>query len=70
MLCHPICSETEEVEAVLELVRKKGAEFTDDDIEVINSYLVWGGVAINYADKYSRVQHQKSVNEFLLTVVK
>ena len=87
VLCHPICSEEEELEAVIEFLKEgKGGAFTEDDIEVtnagqdisrlvfifqiVNSYLVWGGVAIHYADQYSKVQHQKFVNEFLLSVVK
>merc|ERR1719167_802346 len=70
-MCQPICSENEELEAVIEFVKEgKGSAFTDDDIEIVNSYLVWGGVAIRYADHYSKVQHQKSVNDFLLSVVK
>ena len=34
VLCHPICSDEEELEAVLEFVRMRGAAFTEDDIEV------------------------------------
>jgi len=70
VLCHPICSDEEELEAVLEFVRVSGPAFDEDDIETVNSYLVWGGIAIHYADQYSKVQHQKFVNDFLLTVVK
>ena len=38
--------------------------------QIINSYLVWGGVGIHYANQYSRIHHQKYVNDFLLSVVK
>ena len=37
VLCHPICSEEEELEAVLEFVRIKGQAFTENDLEVINT---------------------------------
>ena len=88
VLCHPVCSEDEDIEAILEFVKDgKGNCFTEEDIEVvretsmtmminvhywqiINSYLVWGGVGIHYANQYSRIHHQKYVNDFLLSVVK
>ena len=61
----------EDIEAVLEFIKKgKGEGFTEDDIEVVNSYLVWGAVGIHYANQYARVHHQKFVNDFLLSVVK
>ena len=46
------------------------AHFTEEDIEVVNSYLVWGGVAIHFTDQLQRIQHQKSLNDFLLSVVR
>ena len=89
VLCHPVCSEDEDIEAVLEFVKDgKGNSFTEEDIEVgyqelceghngccvccqiINSYLVWGGIGIHYANQYSRIHHQKYVNDFLLSVVR
>jgi len=70
ILCHPICSQGEEVEAVVEFIKKGRGLFTEDDIEIVNSYFVWGGVAIHYSDEYFKVQHQKFVNEFLLKVVR
>ena len=37
VLCHPICSEEEELEAVIEFLKEgKGGAFTEDDIEVTN----------------------------------
>ena len=38
--------------------------------QIINSYLVWGGIGIHYANQYSRIHHQKYVNDFLLSVVR
>ena len=38
VLCHPICSEEEELEAVIEFLKEgKGGAFTEDDIEVTNA---------------------------------
>ena len=34
VLCHPICSQDEELEAIIELIRTSGNMFTDDDCEV------------------------------------
>ena len=39
-------------------------------MKIINSYLVWGGIGIHYANQYSRIHHQKYVNDFLLSVVR
>ena len=73
-LAHAQCGKyylQEDIEAVLEFIKKgKGEGFTEDDIEVVNSYLVWGAVGIHYANQYARVHHQKFVNDFLLSVVK
>ena len=38
--------------------------------QVVNSYLVWGAVGIHFSVQYSKIHHQKFVNEFLLSVVK
>ena len=35
VICHPICSENGDLEAVLEFIRTKGNGFTDDDTEVM-----------------------------------
>ena len=39
------------MEAVLELVRMTGTTFSDEELETINSYLVWGGLVLGMADK-------------------
>ena len=44
--------------------------FHEEDEEIANSYLVWGEVAIHYADLYSRVGRQKDLSGFLLSVVR
>ena len=65
--------------------RGRGPNFTEAEIETVNSYLVWGAVGLHYANQFARlglkvwaghlfsifrVYHQKFVNDFLLTVVK
>jgi cAMP and cAMP-inhibited cGMP 3',5'-cyclic phosphodiesterase 10 len=44
--------------------------FYDEDEEIVNSYLVWGEVAIHYAEIYGRVGRQKDMSGFLLSIVK
>ena len=34
VLCHPICSQDDDLEAVVELIRTSGNMFTEDDCEV------------------------------------
>jgi hypothetical protein len=46
------------------------APFHEEDEEVANSYLVWGEVAIHYADLYGTVRQQKDLNGFLLNLVR
>ncbi len=46
------------------------AAFFDEDEEIANSYLVWGEVAIHYADLYGRVGRQKDMTSFLLSIGK
>ena len=69
VVCTPLCSTTGELEAVLELVRWAGAAFTQEDVETINSYLVWGGLALHYADKICRNNEDKLLTDFLASVV-
>ena len=74
------------IQAVMEFIKRgRGPNFTEADIETVNSYLVWGAVGLHYANQFARlgllkvclgsfilfrVHHQKFVNDFLLTVVK
>ena len=55
----------------MEFVRSENdSQFFDEDEEIVNSYLVWGEVALHYADLYGRVERQKDLSAFLLNVVK
>lgn len=44
--------------------------FELEDEEIVNSYLVWGGIALHYADMYHALANQRNLHQFLLTVVK
>ena len=69
MVCTPLCSATGELEAVLELVRRAGAAFTEEELEVVNSYLVWAGIALHFADKVCRNHEDQLLTDFLSSVV-
>ena len=73
ILCHPICSGEGDLEAVVEFVRTHGNAFTEDEIEVqslmwnhpgsclkkVNSYLMWGGPSLYFADQIARLHQEK-----------
>jgi cAMP and cAMP-inhibited cGMP 3',5'-cyclic phosphodiesterase 10 len=54
--------------AVVELWRPD--PFHEEDEEIASSYLVWGGIALHYAQLYHNMNKQKKLNDFLLAVVK
>ncbi|CAL1264489.1 unnamed protein product [Larinioides sclopetarius] len=71
VLCHPVLQPDEELSGVLELYKDAtGVEFHEEDEEIVNSYLVWGGIALHYAELYVNMMKQRELNMFLLTVVK
>ena len=71
LLMPVICSSTGEFQAIMEFMRSENdAPFYDEDEEIVNSYLVWGEVAVHYAELYGRVQRQKDLTSFLLSIVK
>ena len=47
-----------------------GGQFHEEDEEIVSSYLVWGGIALHYADMYHALNKQRNLHQFLLTVVK
>ena len=79
ILCHPICSGEGDLEAVVEFVRTHGNAFTEDEIEVhskhgiwkypgswlqkVNSYLMWGGPSLYFADQIARLHQEKYKKE-------
>ena len=46
------------------------SQFHEEDEEIVSSYLVWGGIALHYADMYHALNKQRNLHQFLLTVVK
>ena len=66
-----LCSKSSSIRAVLEFYRSESdSEFHAEDEEIANSYLVWGEVAIHYADNYGKVENQKDLSAFLLNIVR
>ncbi|KAG8238047.1 hypothetical protein J437_LFUL013213, partial [Ladona fulva] len=61
-----------ELAGVLELWRigSSTAAFHEEDEEIVSSYLVWGGIALHYAQLYLSMDKQRKLNDFLLAVVK
>ena len=71
VLCHPIIRADGEISGVIEFHRQDPkTPFFKEDEEIVNSYLVWGGVALHYADLNSIMNKQKKQNDFLLDVVR
>ncbi|XP_076318888.1 putative 3',5'-cyclic phosphodiesterase pde-5 isoform X2 [Tachypleus tridentatus] len=71
ILAHPIQQPDGELTGVLELYRDlEAGPFYEEDEEIINSYLVWGGIALHYAEMYSKLARQRKLNNFLLAVVR
>lgn len=67
----PVTHSNGELAAVLELHRKESSDaFHEEDEEIVNSYLVWGGIALHYAELYHNMTKQRRLNEFMLSVVK
>ncbi|XP_076334863.1 putative 3',5'-cyclic phosphodiesterase pde-5 [Tachypleus tridentatus] len=68
---HPVLDIDGELIGIIELYRKQeNEEFQDEDEEISNSYLLWGGIALHYAELYTNMTRQKKLNNFLLTLVR
>ncbi|XP_018325357.1 probable 3',5'-cyclic phosphodiesterase pde-5 isoform X2 [Agrilus planipennis] len=69
--CQAVLQPDGQLVAVLELWRKEGdTPFYEEDEEIASSYIVWGGVALHYAELYFSMNQQRRLNDFLLAVVK
>ncbi|XP_074038739.1 probable 3',5'-cyclic phosphodiesterase pde-5 isoform X2 [Leptinotarsa decemlineata] len=69
--CQPIVESDGQLPAILELWRREsGGPFHEEDEEIASSYLVWGGIGLHYAQLYLNMNQQKTLNDFLLAVVK
>ncbi|XP_031554840.1 cAMP and cAMP-inhibited cGMP 3',5'-cyclic phosphodiesterase 10A-like [Actinia tenebrosa] len=71
VLCQPIIQSDGILVGVVELVKSLGSSpFQKEDEEILNSYLVWGSIAIHHAEISKQIQKQKDLNSFLLNVVR
>lgn len=69
--CQPIKQSDGKMLAVLEMWRHETSNpFYEEDEEIACSYLVWGGIALHYAQLYINMNQQRELNDFLLIVVK
>jgi cAMP and cAMP-inhibited cGMP 3',5'-cyclic phosphodiesterase 10 len=67
-LYEPVIQTDGQLAAVVELWRHD--PFHEEDEEIASSYLVWGGIALHYAQLYLSMNKQRKLNDFLLAVVK
>lgn len=67
-LYEPVIQTDGQLAAVVELWRRDA--FHEEDEEIASSYLVWGGIALHYAQLYLSMNKQRKLNDFLLAVVK
>ena len=71
VLCIPVIQADGELAGVIEMYRREQEEkFYEEDEEIVNSYLVWGGIALHYAELYHNMYKQRKLNDFILSVVK
>ena len=51
-----MCKYYDYLKAVMEFIKRgRGPNFTEADIETVNSYLVWGAVGLHYANQFARL---------------
>lgn len=71
VLCQAVLQPDGALAGVLEMRRgPQSPPFHEEDEEISQSYLVWGGIALHYAHLYLTQDRQRRLNDFLLTVVK
>ena len=70
VLCHPICSSDGELEAIIELIRTSGNMYTEEDCEIVNSYITWGGLALHYASEINTQHQEKLKNNFFSSIIR
>ncbi|XP_065338353.1 probable 3',5'-cyclic phosphodiesterase pde-5 isoform X4 [Cloeon dipterum] len=69
-LWQPIVQADSEMTGVLFMWRRQGPAFHEEDEEIARSYLVWGGIALHYAQLFLSIDKTRRLNDFLLKVVK
>ena len=71
VLSMPVIQSGGKLEGVMEFYRNQtGEAFFEEDEEIVYSYLVWGSIALHYADLYKHQLQQKALNDFMLSVIK
>ncbi|XP_043242921.1 probable 3',5'-cyclic phosphodiesterase pde-5 [Amphibalanus amphitrite] len=70
VMAQPVPLSDGDLVAVLELYRNASNPFYEEDEEIVNSYIVWGGIALHYADLYHTLSDQRKVHDFILDVTK
>ncbi|XP_032242286.1 probable 3',5'-cyclic phosphodiesterase pde-5 isoform X2 [Nematostella vectensis] len=71
ILCQPIVQSNGELVGTIELSRMVGRDpFDEEDEEIVNSYLVWGGISLYYAEMYLHMHKHRKLTEFLLNVTR
>ncbi|XP_031549791.1 probable 3',5'-cyclic phosphodiesterase pde-5 isoform X3 [Actinia tenebrosa] len=71
VLCQPIVQSNGDLIGTIELTRTVGRDpFDEEDEEIVNSYLVWGGISLYYAEMYHHMHKHRKLTEFLLNVTR
>ncbi|XP_037068397.1 LOW QUALITY PROTEIN: probable 3',5'-cyclic phosphodiesterase pde-5 [Pollicipes pollicipes] len=70
VMAQPVHLSDGDLVAVMELYRSGPHPFYEEDEEIVNSYIVWGGIALHYADLYHTLSDQRKVHDFILDVTK
>ncbi|XP_022097023.1 probable 3',5'-cyclic phosphodiesterase pde-5 isoform X1 [Acanthaster planci] len=73
VLALPVLQANEDLVGVLEFYRDTDqghASFTDEAQETASAFLVWGSIAVHYAQMCVSMSKQRKLNDFLLTVTK
>lgn len=71
LMCQAVQHPDGKLVGVVEFWRRSCTwKFYEQEEELVYSYLVWGGVALHYADCFTTMEKQKKLNDFLLVVVR
>ncbi|XP_038056910.1 probable 3',5'-cyclic phosphodiesterase pde-5 isoform X1 [Patiria miniata] len=73
VLALPVLQANEDLVGVIEFYRDTNhghGSFTEDAQETASAFLVWGCIAVHYAQMYVSMSKQRKLNDFLLTVTK
>lgn len=71
LMCQAVQHPDGKLVGVVEFWRRSCTwNFFQQEEELVYSYLIWGGVALHYADCFTTMEKQKKLNDFLLVVVR